>query len=468
MQSYEILTYTLGIIFLISGSDDLLIDLVHFFKRIKVKKLNAKEWKAIDQKPERTIAIMVPAWEEYDVIDAMVRTNIARIRYDNYQWFLGVYPNDEKTKAIALNLKAQFPEQVNVVVADRNGPTTKAHCLNNIFEVIKNRANSSNGRWMPEYIAIHDAEDVIHPDSLKAVNSMYEDFIQIPVFSIETPYLSLVSSTYMDEFAESHLKEIPAREALGMPIPSAGVGTFFSLHSLLSVQHQYGFTFNESSLTEDYELSMRIARMGFSQKFLVMMERSGKSLLATRGYFPSNLMTSIRQKTRWITGITLQTPAVKSFSSIGDWYGQSRDRKGVVTNLINLLGWVAFVSTLSLLMLGGKIQSFQYPEVMNAMVMANLAIFCVRIIQRFRFTTKVYGPIHGLIAIPRVLLLNLINSLSTVRAIYRFYTAPKSGLVRQVTWDKTEHRFPTPATIGDEVETVTPPPFTKTGTETRV
>jgi adsorption protein B len=253
----------------------------------------------------------------------------------------------------------------------------------------------------------------------------------------------LISGTYLDEFAEIHLKEIPVRKILRMPIPSAGVGTFFSASVLKEMRRRYGYIFDESNLTEDYEISLRIARSGGKQEFLLIRDEKGE-IVATREYFPHELKRAIRQKTRWTTGIALQTTARwKAFGIFSRVllrlrdlplaYGLFRDRKSLWSNPTVLFAW--FLVPVFLV---------HAPSGNSALALfqINLCFFGVRMLQRARFCRAVYGGWHGLISIPRVLLSNLINSMACLRAIREFVSAPKGGPRREIKWDKTDHRFP--------------------------
>ena len=50
----------------------------------------------------------------------------------------------------------------------------------------------------------HDAEDIIHPDSLRWVNYFVEnyDMVQVPVLALPTP----MRGAYCDEFAEFQMR----------------------------------------------------------------------------------------------------------------------------------------------------------------------------------------------------------------------------------------------------------------------
>ena len=88
------------------------------------------------------------------------------------------------------------------------------------------------------------------------------------VASLEREWYELVAGTYMDEFAESHAKEMVVRESVSGMVPSAGVGTCFSrkaLTSLIGATHNKPFNIN--SLTEDYDVGMRLAGLGMESIF---------------------------------------------------------------------------------------------------------------------------------------------------------------------------------------------------------
>jgi len=199
---------------------------------------------------------------------------------------------------------------------------------------------------------MHDAEDVIHPLSLKLANHLLDrfDFIQIPVFSLHCSFRQLVAGTYIDEFAEAHTKELLVRAKLGAAVPSAGVGTALSRSLVERLRRENGGqVFSESSLTEDYELGIRAHRMAAAAHFACVWCRDAQSgrrdFVATREYFPKTFRRSIRQKTRWVTGIAFQ--GSRSLRWPGGWanrYFLARDRKAPLMNLATLLGYVILAS----------------------------------------------------------------------------------------------------------------------------
>ena len=84
------------------------------------------------QEPERRMAILLPAWDESNVIRRMLQANIARLDYENYRIFVGVYPNDPATQREVTALALEHP-RIACVVVERPGPTTKGDCLNQLY-----------------------------------------------------------------------------------------------------------------------------------------------------------------------------------------------------------------------------------------------------------------------------------------------------------------------------------------------
>lgn len=92
--------------------------------------------------------------------------------------------------------------------------------------------------------------------------------IQLPVTSLERKWYELVAGTYMDEFAESHTKDMVVRESVSGVVPSAGVGTCFSrraMDALVGTTHNKPF--NTDSQNEDYDVGNRLAQLDMQAIF---------------------------------------------------------------------------------------------------------------------------------------------------------------------------------------------------------
>ena len=316
----------LAIWLIISGLDDFFVDFLWIASRLSPR--SHRPLPQHDLKP--LTAIFVPLWHEHSVIRSMVEHNCAAIDYPNYHFFLGAYPNDEPTRVAVLALERERPN-VHLATCPHDGPTSKADCLNWIYQHLQLHEESTGLHF--ETILIHDAEDLIHPRSVTAINAALEshDTVQVPVLALPTPPGQWTHGIYCDEFAEYQMRDMPVRELMNAFLPSCGVGTGYRREALEKLAAKNGNRiFEPSCLTEDYENGYLLHRLGARQAFL-RLEPSTGTPLATREYFPRRFQSAIRQRTRWVTGNVLQSWERHGWD--GGWverYWLWRDRKGVL------------------------------------------------------------------------------------------------------------------------------------------
>ncbi|MFC5495962.1 glycosyl transferase family protein [Caenimonas terrae] len=472
----EILAAIVAIVIFISSLDDLFIDVWYWGRRIyrhftlqrrNYSKLTAEQ---LLERGEQPLAIMVPAWQEHDVIAAMVQNMVEVLNYSNYVVFVGTYVNDPATIEEVERMKKRYRQVVRVEVP-HPGPTSKADCLNFVVAEIFNHERETGIEFAG--VVLHDSEDVLHPMELKFFNYLLprKDMIQLPVASLEREWYELVAGTYMDEFAESHAKEMVVRESVSGMVPSAGVGTCFSRKALASlIGSTHNKPFNINSLTEDYDVGMRLAGLGMESIFGVFpvtfrVRRTawgskGKARellvnmpLCVREYFPDNFRLAYRQKSRWVLGIGLQSwEQIKFQGSLAAKYLLLHDRKGVVTSFISILAYILVVQFI-IFHVGlstGWWDSY-YPSmfgeysIWRTLIYVNAFFLAIRAAHRVYFTTVLYGWEHGLMALPRMVIGNFVNCMAVARA-WRLYL---SYLFRgkKLVWDKTMHEFPTGAQL---------------------
>lgn len=457
---------------LISGLDDLLIDCVYWIRRawrsVTVYRHHFFDARGLHQLAEKPMALMVPAWRETGVVGRMAELAAQTLDYENYHIFVGTYPNDPDTQGDVDLVCARF-KNVHKVVCARPGPTSKADCLNNILDAI--RQFERQARLQFAGFILHDAEDVISPMELRLFNYLVDrkDLIQLPVYPFARRWYDATSGHYMDEFAEAHGKDILVRETIAGQVPSAGVGTCFSRRAILTLLVDgLGVAFDVNSLTEDYDIGMRLCRKGLAEVFVRFPILGGPRSAATleggfgatvantevvcvREYFPNTLAAAVRQKSRWIVGIVYQ--GFKTHRWTGDPlidYFLWRDRKGCVSNFVSFF---AALLSLQLILLWGYERFASNPyhflsifegDTLATLLPINLVLMANRIVQRTFFVSVYYGLHEGLLSIPRLLWGNVINFLANCRAIRQIV---RSGDVRRVAWDKTSHDFPSLAAV---------------------
>jgi hypothetical protein len=96
------------------------------------------------------------------------------------------------------------------------------------------------------------------------------DVVQLPVLPLPTPWTAFTAGHYGDEFVALHACDLPVREWMSGAVRSAGVGTGFSPSALARAAATNGGTpFSLTSLTEDYEVTMRLAGSGMRYTFAI-------------------------------------------------------------------------------------------------------------------------------------------------------------------------------------------------------
>jgi adsorption protein B len=432
-----------AIVILLSGLDDMALNVLYLWSWVRKTPTAIGEQTGSCHRPQKRIAVFVPLWREHRVIGGMVNHNISAINYDNYHFFIGAYPNDEPTLDAVRQLESRFPH-VHLAVCPHDGPTSKADCLNWIYQRMLLFEEHHGGEF--EIVVTHDAEDLIHPESFSVTNAYAGDFemIQIPVLPLPTPFRNILHGMYCDEFAEWQIKDMPARQMMGSFIPSNGVGTGYSrdaLEKLASAEHN--LIFDPACLTEDYENGLRLHKLGCRQIFVPVARRQG-SIVATREFFPQTAHSAIRQRTRWLTGIALQSWERHGWrGEFSEVYWFWRDRKGLFGNPISLLSNLLFIYGLITWMVAkftgspwGLAQQALHPALLTATLLTQIIQSGVRM----SCVGSLYGKWFALGVPLRTLCANWINTVATVKALFVYMRARIRH--EPLVWLKTEHAYP--------------------------
>ena len=434
----------LAFLLVLSGIDDL-IPLLICLNGLR-KRRSRPQPAAVEnqERLERSLAVFVPCWHESAVIGNMIRHNLAVIRYRNFDFFLGAYPNDEATVSIAAQLASEFPN-VHLAQCPHPGPTSKADCLNWIYRGMEDIESRRGARF--DTVVLHDAEDLIHPEAFTVINRERDnaEMVQIPVLPLKTGVEEITHGVYCDEFSEYQAIDMRARQMSRSFVPSNGVGTGFAREVLERLAEEgHGRVFDPASLTEDYEIGVHIHAMGYRQVF-APLSRGTHDLIATREYFPHTMRAAIRQRTRWITGIALQCWERHGWQ--GSWrtrYWFWRDRKGLLTNPLSVLANLIFIAgVLDYLacLPSHRPWSFTVQSPLVARLCATTLTFqCCRMLLRALCIGWLFGWANALTVPLRVFHANLINCSAVFCAVYTYFGARYRK--RTLTWLKTEHAYP--------------------------
>ena len=429
----------------VGGVDDLAVDLVYVWLWLRGRTRPV----AIDVLPtaDRRIAVLIPAWDEAEVIGAMISTTLARFGEGDYRLYVGVYPNDRATFD-ALKAAAGSVSRVRIVMVNHPGPTTKADCLNTLWRALEH----DRPEWAADAILLHDAEDVVDPDELGVIAGLLGDYaaVQLPVRPLRNWRSPLVSGHYLDEFSESHGKDLVVRTALGAGMPLAGVGCALRYDMVQAVaRHRGGLPFDASSLVEDYELGLIVTALGGRSCFARVRARLAGRLVAVGELFPGRLEDAIRQKGRWMTGIALagwDRLGWSGLPALRDHWMRMRDRRGLLAVILLAAAYLALVSW----GLSSWIHWWRGGSASAALagfgwlLALNGGFMVWRLIVRAWFTGWTYGPIEALLSVPRALVGNYVALFAARNALGRYFAMLRGGPPR---WDKTRHSYPTAAEL---------------------
>ncbi len=451
------LAYAAAIGFFLFGIDDVFFDL-QFLRRLRGKRGKPPvPLETLKAEAEKSIAIFIPAWNEGGVVNRMADFARKTLLYENYDLFIGVYANDAETNRCVDELVKVSP-RIHKAVVPHDGPTSKADCLNHIHRAMA--ACEIPGRREYRIIALHDAEDILHPLTLKVYNHYIPeqlDMGQLPVFPLElNPFVHWVANSYLDEFAELHTKDMYAREAIGGVVPSAGVGTAFSRAAIdFLADKNGGNPFQEESLAEDYIVGLELKAAGFRTGFIdhpVSRQRGSKTVVervAVRENFPRRFGQAVRQKARWILGTALQGWERAGWKGgLASRYTLFRDRRAPLVHTVNAAGYCVIAYMLVDLGIrnSGLANSihlrplFAADSLLWKLVLVDTALLGYRVVQKAAHVTALHGPTQGLFSIPRYPLANFINMGATFRAMFLYTQHKITG--QPLAWTKTTHIFP--------------------------
>lgn len=461
-----------GSVFFLNGLSELFLDVVRMsrelWRRVVVfgfRKATPLSEADLLARPEQAVAMMIPCWDESAVIRRMLENSLKVLNYSNYVIFVGTYPNDLATQR-EVDLVRERYGNVERIVCPKDGPTSKADCLNWIFEGIRHYEKEHGTEF--DIVVMEDSEDVLHPMMFKLFNYLIPrmDMVQIPVLPMEPRWWEFTMGTYLDEFANNHSRDMIVRELLSKNLPSAGVGTAFSRQLLLRLaQENQNRLFTIGSVTEDYDFGIRLAELpGVRQVFArVALERTvrrrnpftgrerlvrARDYIGVREFFPRTFGTAVRQKSRWILGITLQ--AWETIGWVGGFWTRFmllRDRSSLFTNQVNMLANVLVPVYLAV---WGYVyffpMAYRFPPIVEVgtplywLLVGNLTLLFWQVGIRVWYVFQLYDLKQAALSPLRLVWGNVINFFATMRAIRLYLRHLVTGI--PVAWDKTDHSYP--------------------------
>lgn len=457
LLQYELLLFA-GVFFLVGALDDLAVDAAWLWLKARGRAVTARRSRSslAQRNLAGPAAVLIPAWHEAAVIGQTIRHLLDTWPQGDLRLYVGCYRNDPATIGAAI-AAARGDPRFRLVIHGREGPTTKADCLNRLFAALTLDEERAQQRFA--MLVFHDAEDMVDAGALGLLDETIAagaDFVQLPVEPLVPRHRGWIArhigAHYCEEFAEAHGKAMVVRDALRAGLPGAGVGCAAARRALdwLVARHGQGhgqgqagetgagLPFASDSLTEDYELGLAIAAECGRCRFVRARGEDGR-LIATRAFFPHRFDTVVRQKARWVLGIALQGwDRVGWEGGLSEYWMRFRDRRGPLTALVLLVGYVLVLLTalLGLMIAFGLAEPPRLTPLLVAVLAANGAAFVWRIAMRFAFTAREYGPAEGAWAVLRLPLANVIAIIAGRRAVFAYARTLRGSAAA---WDKTDH-----------------------------
>ncbi len=231
--------------------------------------------------PLPVVSIIVALYRE-DAIAARLIRRLGRLTYPKALLdIVLVVEEDDLTTRQALEA-ASLPPWMRVVVAPEGRVKTKPRALNFALDFCRG-----------SIIGVYDAEDAPEPDQIARVAEAFamadpKTVCLQGALDFYNPRSNWLARCFTLEYAIWFRAMLPGLERLGLPVPLGGTTLFFRRAALEGLGG-----WDAWNVTEDADLGLRLARMGYRT-----------SILSTTTYEEANCraLPWVRQRSRWVKG----------------------------------------------------------------------------------------------------------------------------------------------------------------------
>ena len=230
--------------------------------------------------PKHTFTLLVPGRHEEEVMGQTLET-LARQSHPDVQIIAIVGHDDPGTEAVARAAAAKHPDIIEVIV-DSSVPKNKPKAMNLALTIATG-----------EIVGVFDAEDEVHPELLRLVDSKFQetdaDVVQggVQLMNFRTSWWSLRNVLEYYFWFRSRLHF----HAKSRFIPLGGNTVFVRREWL-----DWSDGWDAECLAEDCELGVRLSSVGAK----VVVAYSPQ--VVTREETPGSLKSLFKQRTRWNQG----------------------------------------------------------------------------------------------------------------------------------------------------------------------
>jgi cellulose synthase/poly-beta-1,6-N-acetylglucosamine synthase-like glycosyltransferase len=354
--------------------------------------------------------ILVPAYQEQDVIGGMVRC-LEGLDYpkDRLEALILVERRDHATKQAIRD--ADPAEFIRIVEIPPGKPQTKPRSCNAGLLLAKG-----------DLIVIYDAEDRPDPDQLRLVAGHFtaaDDRLACvqAKLMVSNADQSFITRQFALEYCLRYELTLPGLARLGLPIPLGGTSNHFRTQLLRELGG-----WDAWNVTEDADLGMRCSALGYRVEVADSI---------TYGEMPHRFKAWTKQRTRWLKGFML-TALVHTRNPARTW--RTFGRAGTATMLTFMVGtpllYLAQPVSLAIWASGYHGLDAQHLPIGYTMTITQSAIFVVwtalvvAAARRYKLVSAVFAPL-----LPAYWVMQWTASW---RGLYQLIRAP-------FLWEKTEH-----------------------------
>lgn len=230
--------------------------------------------------PSLSFSLLVPARHEQEVLEATLE-QLLSLDHPSFEVLPIVGHDDPDTRAVAEAVAERHPGRIRIVVDD-SWPKNKPRALNAALPACRGQV-----------IGVFDAEDEVDRRLLRSVDRSFRqgqaDVVQggVQLVNFRTSWYSLRNCLEYFFWFRSRL-HLQSRHRF---IPLGGNTVFVRADLLRAVQG-----WDEACLAEDCDLGVRLSTLG------AMVNVAYDPYLVTREETPDNLISLLKQRTRWNQG----------------------------------------------------------------------------------------------------------------------------------------------------------------------
>lgn len=242
--------------------------------------LDATRFTPAPRPPRRSFSLLVPARHEQAVLGHTL-DRLAEIDHPSFEIIPIVGHDDPETEAVAREAAQRHPERVRVVVDD-SVPKNKPRAMNTALPQCRG-----------EVVGVFDAEDEVHPQLLRLVDSTFTtsgaDIVQggVQLMNLHSTWWSLRNCLEYYFWFRSRLHFHADRRFIPL-----GGNTVFVRSDLLREAGGW----DGDCLAEDCDLGVRLSTSG------ARVAVSYDPEVVTREETPGSMVSLVKQRTRWNQG----------------------------------------------------------------------------------------------------------------------------------------------------------------------